>query len=73
VKVDLDVFGVLMLDKVYGHVDGANVVAEHNRNRRIRSMKLVEELENRTSLSNNISHNTVLSLSTRTRDCMLPL
>jgi hypothetical protein len=52
VKVDLDVFGALMLDGVRGHVDGANIIAEHNRSRRRWSMKLMEELANPTSLGN---------------------
>jgi hypothetical protein len=34
VKGDIIVFGVLMLDGVYGHVDGANIVADHNHRRR---------------------------------------
>jgi hypothetical protein len=72
-KVDLDVFGALMLDGVYGHVDGANIVAEHNRSRRRSSMKLVEELSNPTSLDNGVSHITILSLSAGMRDCVLPL
>jgi hypothetical protein len=33
-------------------------------------MKLVEELANPTGLSNGVSHNTVLSLTVGTRDCV---
>jgi hypothetical protein len=36
-------------------------------------MKLVEELANPSSLGNGVSHSTVLSLSTGTRDHVLPL
>jgi hypothetical protein len=73
VEVDLDVFGALMLDGVRGHVDGANIVTEHNRGGRRWSMKLVEELANPTSLSDGVSHSTILSLSARTRYRVLPL
>jgi hypothetical protein len=31
VKNDLDVLGALVLDGVRWHVDGANIVAQHNR------------------------------------------
>ena len=30
-EIDPDVFGVLMLDGVRGHVDGADIVTEHDR------------------------------------------
>jgi hypothetical protein len=42
VKIDIDVFGALMLDGVRGYIDNANIVAEHNRSRRRWSMKLVK-------------------------------
>jgi hypothetical protein len=54
-------------------IDSANIVAEYNRSRRGWSMKLVEELVNPTSLGNDVSHNTILSLSAGTRDHVLPL
>jgi hypothetical protein len=73
VKVDLDVFGVLILDGVCGHVEGANIVAEHNCSRRRWLIKLVAELTNPTSIGNGVSHNTVLSLSAGMRDRVLPL
>jgi hypothetical protein len=73
VKIDLDVLGALVLDGVRRHVDGANVVAEHNRSWRRWSMKLVEELANPSSLGNGIGHSTVLSLSAGMRDRVLPL
>jgi hypothetical protein len=34
VKVDLDVFGALTMDGVRGHIDGANIVAQHNHSRK---------------------------------------
>jgi hypothetical protein len=52
VKVDLGVFGALMLDGVREHVDGTNIVTEHNCSRRRWSMKLMEELANPASLGN---------------------
>jgi hypothetical protein len=67
VKVDLDVFGMLMLDGVRRHVDGANIVTEHNRGGRRWSMKLVEELADPTSLGDGVSHSAVLSLGARAR------
>jgi hypothetical protein len=73
VQIDLDVLGALVLDGVRQHVDSANIVAEHNRSWRRWSMKLVEELTNPSSLSNDIGHITVLSLSAGTRDRVLPL
>jgi hypothetical protein len=73
VKIDLDVFGALLLDRVHGHVDGANIVAEHNYSRRRWLMKLMEELANPTSLGKCVSHNIVLSLSAGTGHCVLPL
>jgi hypothetical protein len=73
VKIDLDVLGALVLDGVRWHVDGANIVAEHNCSWRRWSMKLMEELPNPSSLGNGIGHSTVLSLSTGMRDRVLPL
>ena len=73
VEVDLDVFGALMLNGVRRHVDGADIVAEHDRSRRSGSMKLVEELTDPTSLGDGVSHSTVLSLGAGTRDRVLPL
>ena len=73
VEVDLDVFSALMLDGVRGHVDGADIVAEHDRSRRSRSMKLLEELADPTSLGDCVSHSTVFSLGSRTRDRVLVL
>ena len=73
VKVDLDVFGALMLNGVRRHVDGADIVAEHDRSRRSRSTKLLEELADPTSLGDCIGHSTVLSLGAGTRDRVLAL
>ena len=73
VKVDLDVFGSLILNWVSGHVDGADVVAEHNRGGGRWSMKLVEKLPDPTSLSNGVGNSTVLGFSTGTRNSVLPL
>jgi hypothetical protein len=55
VKIDLYVLGALVLDRVRRHVDGANIVAEHNRNWRRWSMKLVEELANPSSLATTLA------------------
>jgi hypothetical protein len=69
VKIDLDVLGALVLDGVHRHVDGANIVSEHNRSWRRWSMKLVEELANPSSLGNGVCHRTVLSLLERETMC----
>jgi hypothetical protein len=71
VRVDLNVFGALMLYDIHGHVDGANIVTKQNRSRRRWSMKLLKELMNPTSLRNNVCHRTIHSLSARTRDRVL--
>jgi hypothetical protein len=42
VKIDLDVFGALVLNRIRGHVYGAVVVTEDNRGARKRSVKLLE-------------------------------
>jgi hypothetical protein len=73
VKVDLNGFGTLMLDGVRRHVDGANIVTEHNRGGRRWSMKLVKELVGPTSLGDGVSHNAVLSLGARARYHVLTL
>ena len=73
VEIDLDVLGALVLDGVRGHVDCADIVTEHNRSRRRRSMKLMEELPDLAGFSDYISNSTVLSLSARAGDRVLPL
>jgi hypothetical protein len=42
VKIDLDVFGALVLNRIRGHVYGADVVTKDNRGTRKRSVKLLE-------------------------------
>jgi hypothetical protein len=66
VKIALDMLSALVLD-------GADIIAEHNRSWRRWSMKLVEELANPSSLGNGVSDITVLSLSAGARDRVLPL
>lgn len=44
VKIDLDVFGALVLNWIRGHVDSADVVAEDNSSTGQRSVKLLEKL-----------------------------
>ena len=73
VEVDLDVFGALVLNRVRRHVDGADIVVEHDRSGRSRSMKLLEELAEPTSLGDCVSHSTVFSLGAGARDRVLAL
>ena len=73
VETDLDVFGMLMMYWVRGHVDGVDVVAEDDRRRRRWSMKLLEKLPKPTRLSHGVSHGAVLGFSARARDRVLSL
>jgi hypothetical protein len=52
VKVDLDVLSARVLERVRWHVDGTNIVVEHNRCWRRWSMKLLKELAKPTGLGN---------------------
>ena len=73
VKIDLDVLGTLMLNRVRGHIDGADIVAKNNCGSRERSVKLLEELAKPTCFSDGISDSSILCLSARAGDGMLAL
>ena len=49
VKINLNVFGVLMLDRVGGHVDGADVVAIDQRSAPRRCLELDEKLHSQVA------------------------
>ena len=73
VKIDLNVLGALMLNRVGGHVDGTDVVAVDQRSVPRRCMKLNEKLTQPSGFCNTISHCAILSFSTGPGDCILPL
>jgi len=64
VKIDLNVLGALMLNRVGGHVDGADVVAVDQQSASRRCMKLNEKLAQPSGFCNTISHCAILSFST---------
>jgi hypothetical protein len=59
-KIDLDVFGALMLDMICLYVHDAEFFAKDCSGRR-GGTKLMEKLLDPASLGDDISHNTVLS------------
>ena len=73
VEIDLNVLGALMLNRVGGHVDGADVVAVDQRSAPRRCMKLNEKLVQPSGFCNTISHCAILNFSTGPGDCNLPL
>jgi hypothetical protein len=73
VKIDLDVFGSLVLNRVHGHVDRADIVAEDNCSTGQRTTKLLKELAKPTGFSDDVGDNSILGLSTRVGDSVLRL
>ena len=73
VEINLNMLGSLMLNRVGGHVDGADVVAVDQRNTPRRCMKLNEKLAQPSGFCNAISHCAMLSFGTGLGDCILPL
>ena len=64
VEVNLNMLGSLMLNRIGGHVDGADVVTIHQRSSAKRGMKLLKQLAQPSSLGNTIGHGAILSFST---------
>ena len=64
VKIDLNVLGSLMLNRVGGHVDSTNVVTIHQCGAPKRGMQLEKELAQPGSLCNSIGHRAILGFST---------
>ena len=62
--------GSLMLNRVGGHVDGADVVTIHQRSSAKRGMK---QLAQPSSLSDTVGHGAILSLGTGSGDSILTL
>jgi hypothetical protein len=72
VKVNLNMLGPLVLDRILGHVHGAHIVAVDNRGTGGRMMQLLQELADPTRLGNTVSNSTVFSFSTGARNRGLP-
>ena len=64
VEINLNMLGSLMLNRVGGHVDGADVVTIHQCGTAKGSTKLLEELAQPCRLGDSISHCAILSFST---------
>ena len=64
VEMNLDMLGSLMLNRIGGHVDGADVVTIHQRSSAKRGMKLLKQLAQPSSLSDTVGHGAILSLGT---------
>jgi hypothetical protein len=73
VEVDLDMLGVLVLNRVGGEVDDTDVIVVDESDLRERGMELLEELSEPTSFGHSTGHGTVLSLDTRPGHDVLPL
>ena len=73
VKINLDMLRSLMLNRVGGHVDSANVVNTHQRSSVKRGVDLLQQLAQPCSLSDTVGHNAILGSCTEARDCVLPL
>jgi hypothetical protein len=72
-KVDLNVFGALVLDWIRGHVHNTNIIAEDNCSTRQGSVELLEKLAEPTSFSNGFGNASILRFSAGTGDGMLTL
>jgi hypothetical protein len=72
-NINLDVLGLTMLDQIGRHVDRGHIVTVDKCSRAERSMELLKKLAKPAALSDCMSHNTILSLGTRVRNCGLAL
>jgi hypothetical protein len=68
VKIDLNMFHVLVLDGVGGEVDGADVVAEDQGAHSQQTVELLEQLTEPGRLSHVVYHGAVLGLGVRAGD-----
>jgi hypothetical protein len=73
VKINLNMFGALMLNGVDGEVDGADVITVDQSDPRQGAVQLHKQLMKPTRLCHVIGHNAVLHLSARTGDGVLTL
>jgi hypothetical protein len=72
-KVNLHMFGALMLHRVGGEIDSAHIVAVDKTGCGKRMMEFLEKLPQPRSFSDVVSNSPVLGLSTGARDSGLPL
>jgi hypothetical protein len=70
-NINLYVLCATMMDGIRSHIYSTNVVAINNGSLGEGNMKLLKQLSEPTTLSNNVRHCPVLSLSTGTRNCSL--
>ena len=73
VEINLNMLGSLMLNRIGGHVDGADVITIDQRSALRRSIELKEKLAQPGGFGDAIGHGTILSFSTRPGYCVLPL
>jgi hypothetical protein len=73
VKVNLNVLGTLVLDRIRRHVDCADVVAIYESGLGHGGVQLFQELTNPGSLSDCIGDSAVFSFCTRAGNNVLPL
>jgi hypothetical protein len=73
VKINLNVFHTLMLNRIGGHADSADIVAIYQRGTTKRGAKLLKKLAQPGSLGNSIGHCAILSLGAGSRDSRLTL
>jgi hypothetical protein len=71
-KINLHMFGALMLNGVGGEVHGADVVAVDKCVPRLRGLELVEQLTQPSGLSHAVCNGTILNLSAGAGDDGLP-
>jgi hypothetical protein len=71
--VDLNVLRAAMMNGISCHVDSAHVVAEDDRRRGKRDLKVLKELPQPTALSNSMGHSSVFSLRAGPRNRGLSL
>jgi hypothetical protein len=72
-NVDLDMFDVVMLKWIRGHVDGGHIVTIYKCGGAKWSMKFLKKLTKPTTLNNSMGNFTVLGLCTRAGDSSLVL
>jgi len=73
VKINLDVFRALMLNRVESHVDSTDIITIYQCSAAKRGMKLLKQLAQPSSLGDTIGHGAILSLGTGSGDSSLTL
>jgi hypothetical protein len=66
VNVDLNVLCATMVDRISGHIDGANIVTVDDGRRSNGRVELLEKLTKPATLDHDMSNHAVLSLSAGT-------